>query len=241
MIFPIVLKMPGQPAPAAALYYEVAENGVFQVRETAVYRAVTRVDGPIPSLAAEREHVVLRFPRLPRRTVPDVLAFFAEVHRRHDGEAMVLLFYRGETREFRIGVPPQTIPGRRRFDGRWRADHAVIYGTVARPDGFVRLGTIHSHADLPAYSSGVDCADERYEDGLHIVFGDFHRRELSIAAAFAAGGVRFRLAPRDVLEPCTVPGRPARPEWMAQVRRAADGAGSVPLVPLPPGPPGEIR
>lgn len=218
MIFPVVLKTSEQPAPREACYYEVAENGVFQVRDTPIYRAVTRVQGLVPGLLPETEHLCLRIPRLPRRTVQDVLAFFAEVYRCHRAEAVVIVFLRAQTREFRIRVPPQTIPMRRRFDGTWRVDHAVVYGAAPRPEGFVRLGTIHSHADLPAYASHADCADEQYEDGLHIVFGDFYRAAISAAASFVANGVRFRLSPSDVLEPCGVPSRPARPDWLARVQ-----------------------
>lgn len=221
-MFPVILKTRDHVPPAAALYYEVAESGVFQVRETPLYRAVTRVEGAIPGLLPQTEHVQLRIPPLPRRRAQDVLAFFAEVYKRYRAEAVVIMFFRAETREHRIGVPQQTIPGRWRFDGRWRPDDAIIYGRVDRPAGFVRLGTIHSHGDLPAYASHTDCADEQYEDGLHIVFGDFHRPIISVAASFVANGVRFALSPDTVVEPCSVPPAAARAEWMARVRRAVD-------------------
>ncbi len=215
-MFPMVFKDAEASPCGAPLYYEIAANGVFQIRETPLYRAVTRADA-LPGLLPQHEHVRLRFPRLRRGAVQDVLAFFAEVYRRYGGEAMVVLFCRGDGRELRIDVPQQTLPARRYRDGRWRADHAVVYGHVPRPQGFVRLGTIHSHAGLPAYSSGVDCADERFEDGLHVVFGDFHRRDVSVAATFAANGARFPLPPEQVLERCQVPCRPGRREWMACV------------------------
>ena len=216
--FPVVIKRDASTAAPAQLYYELAENGVFQVRHTHLYRAVTRVEGGVPGLLQEVAHVELYFPRLPRALGQEVLAFFADVYHLHAGEAIVVLFYRHRTRDFHIGVPPQVLSGRR-FGGSWRADHSVVYGEVARPQGFVRLGTIHSHADLPAYSSYIDCADEQFEDGLHVVFGDFHKPNLSIAAAFVANGTRFAVVPSDVLEPCTIPACAARPDWMALVKR----------------------
>jgi hypothetical protein len=218
MNFPIVIKTPGHQRPNANLYYEVAENGLFQVRNTALYRAVTRVEGPLPGLLPDYERLQLDFPPLPTRLLQEVVAFFAEAYQRYEGEAVVILFYRTDTREHRVGVPPQTLSGRRSFDGKWRAHHALHYGNVTRPTSFLRLGTIHSHADLPAYSSAVDCADEQFEDGLHVVFGDFHRRELSRCASFVVNGVRFPLRADDVLEPVSFPKRPARPEWMKRIR-----------------------
>jgi hypothetical protein len=225
MNFPIVLKTPGHTEPDAGLYYLVADNGIFQVRDTPMYRAVTRTPGPVPGLRPEYERVQLKFPRLRRRQMEDVLAFFKEVYDRDRAEAIVVLFYRLATREFHLVAPPQTLLGHRRYDGRWRADHGLRYENVPRPQGCVRFGTIHSHADLPAYSSGTDCADEQFEDGLHVVVGDFGYRELSIAAAFVVNGARFRLAPAEVVEPCKLPQRRARPEWMACIKREGDDRG----------------
>jgi hypothetical protein len=224
--FPIVLKTEAAVPPPGQLYYEVAENGVFQVRETPLYRAVIRVHDGIPGLLPGAEELLIKFPRVPASVLGEVLAFFDEVYRRWEGEAVVILFYCARRREYRAVAPPQTIPGRWRHDGRWRADLAVRYEHVARPGEFVRFGTIHSHADLAAYSSGLDCDDERYEDGLHVVFGDFHRQPLSVAAAFVAGGVRFRVAPDDVLEDWRIPPRAARPDWMAQMRLEDRSAGA---------------
>ncbi len=224
MNFPVVLKTSTAEEPHVSLYYAVAENGIFQVRDTAIYRAVTRTLDRIPGLLPEYEHLRLKCPRLPRQPLEDVLAFFRAVYEQYQAEAVVLLFYRVETREFRIIAPPQTLLGRRRHDGRWRADHAVQYDNVPRPAGFVRFGTIHSHADLPAYSSGIDCADEQYEDGLHVVFGDFGLQPISVAAAFVANGVRFRLPPAEVLEPCQVLPRQPRSDWMACIQLEAKGS-----------------
>jgi hypothetical protein len=220
---PIVLKT-GDALPAPGrLYYEVAENGIFQVRDTPLYRAVIRAALPLPGLVASKEELVINFPRLGRAMVEEVLAFFHEANRRYAGEAVVIIFYAVERGEYRLVAPPQRIPGRWYSDGRWRADYSVRYQNVPRADGFIRFGTIHSHADLPAYASGLDCDDERYEDGLHIVFGNFGSPRISVAAAFVAGGVRFEVSPADVLEAARVPGGEARRDWMAQVVREHRG------------------
>ena len=60
--------------------------------------------------------------------------------------------------------------------------------------------------------------DERFEGGLHIVFGDFGRPNISRSATFVANGVRFRMDPSEVMEVCSVLNRPARPDWMAQIK-----------------------
>jgi hypothetical protein len=228
MSFPIVLKTPEgdsaeeQAVQSSKLYYRVASNGVFQVRELATHRSVTKVTSAVPGLAEERERVELRVPRLPRELLEEVLEFFAEVYRRYRGEAIVILFYDAAKHEFRVGVPPQQIRVYADYWGRWWPDHHLHYQTMERPQGFVRFGTIHSHADLQAYASHTDCEDERYEDGLHVIFGSFKSGVLSRSASFVAGGRRFDLEPDQVLEPCEVPDREAKRSWMEQVEYVED-------------------
>ncbi len=217
--FPVMLKRTDESEPPATIYYIVASNGLFQVRKTPFYRVVTRTPGPIPGLLPEKERLRLRCPRLPTALLEQVLAFFAEVQRVHRGEAIVILFYDHSSKRFRVGVPPQSVPGYYGSDGRWQSLYKLEYGSVERPEGFLRLGTIHSHADLPAYSSAVDCEDERFEDGLHIVFGDLDRNEPSRSVTFAANGVRFPQDPASLLEPASIPDRPPRADWMERVKR----------------------
>jgi proteasome lid subunit RPN8/RPN11 len=217
--FPIVLKTRARYRAPARLFYEVAANGIFQVRDTGIFRSVTQAEVEVPGLLASQEEVVLRFPRLPAWLLEDVLAFFREAYRQHGGEAIVILFYRPEDREFRAEAPSQSIPGYRDGAGVFRAHHQLRYGQVERPEGFVRMGSIHSHAQSPAYASAVDCADEQGEDGLHVVFGDVDLSRPSRSACFVSNGVRFQLEPDRVLEPCEVPMRPARADWMARLRR----------------------
>jgi hypothetical protein len=223
MTFPIVVKTRVTVEPAGSIHYLVADNGKFQIRDTPLHRSVTRVE-TVPELLPEYEHLRLKLPRIPRARIEEVIALFEEVYRRWKGEAMVFLFYSPATREYRIGVPPQTMPGRRRLDGRWIADLAIRYGSLDRPPGFLFAGDIHSHAELPAGASGRDCDDEQYEDALHVVVGSLEDREVSLSASFVSGGVRFPLVPSQVLEPFRRTARPARADWIARVRpeREAD-------------------
>lgn len=87
---------------------------------------------------------------------------------------------------------------------------AVSYGSVTRPAGHIRCGSIHSHAELGAYPSHTDCNDELDEDGLHVVIGDFGKAALSMSAAFAVAGRRFAVDLKDVLEPFDARGLRAR-------------------------------
>jgi len=226
--FPIHVKRAGETPPDSRLYYEAASNGLFRVRDTGMFRAVTRVDD-VPGLLPEREHVRLRFPRMPASLVGQAVAFFREVYRRHGGEGVLLVFYDPARERFALRPPTQWIDGYHDGQGRWRALHRISYGTAQRPEGMLRFGSLHSHADLPAYASHLDCEDEQFDDGLHGVFGDLHQVEPSLSACFVSGGVRFPLAPKDVLEPAEEPEPAARPDWLATVvRRDTTSRSAVP-------------
>ena len=217
MMFPVRLKARESHRDPARLYYLVASNGLFQVRKTATHRSVTRVTNDVPGLFPETERVDLYFPPIPATLLEDVLAFFHEVYRRYRGEAIVILFYDPKVREFHIGVPRQKISGYTDEHGRWWSDYRLDYEALKRPAGCVRFGSVHSHASLNAYASHADCADEKYEDGLHVVYGSFASADLTRSASFVADGHRFYLRPEEVLETCRVPDRDAPPGWMDHV------------------------
>ncbi len=218
MRFPILIKDGETAEPDDSLYYVVSASGVFQVRNTPGYRAVTRASGDIPGLHSEHEHLDLRCPPVPEDLVDEVLAFFRDVYQRYGGESIVILFYRPDTREFRVRAPEQTISRYRGWDGSWRVVQHLDYEHVSRPAGFLRFGSIHSHPASAAYASYTDCADEQFEDGLHIVVGDLDLAQQSRSAAFVANGVRFDLEPDEVFAARPLPDAPARAAWMDRVK-----------------------
>lgn len=225
MNFPVLLKTDPDVRSDEAIYYLVAANGLFQVRRTESYEAVTRVTGTVPGLCEQEEYVELDIPLLPRALVRRVLAFFRAVYERYSGEAIVILFYQPETCTYRVVAPPQQIPGYWTWDRRWRAYLKLSYREVERPAGYLRFGTIHSHAEFAACASDTDWADERFGDGLHIVFGHMDRAEPSRSACFVANAARFPLDADDVMARCDVPQAAPEPSWMAQVSRIESRAG----------------
>jgi hypothetical protein len=214
---PVLLKTDAEVHSDEKRYYEVASNGTFQVTDTELFRAVTRVTRDVPGLFPSRERLDMRFPPLPSEPLEEVLAFFAEVNRRFESEAIVMIFFDPAARSYCFDAPPQRIPGYRDYRGKLRAYLRLDYGSAPRPKGHLLFGTIHSHADLSAYSSGVDCDDERFGDGLHVVYGHFGSAALSRSAAFVTGGRRFHVEPAQVLPECSIPEEPARAEWMDRV------------------------
>ena len=200
-MFPIILKDGHTPEPETPIYFEAAANGVFEVRRTALFESVTRAVRGVPGLEEEHESCRLLAPRVPARIMEEATAFFCDVFRTCDGEGVVLLFYNPDTREYRMQVPRQTIPVYRTHRGQWYASLELRYEHGERPQGTVRCGSIHSHAELSAYASHTDCIDEENLDGIHAVVGHLDRDRVSVAASLTASGQRYAKSTYDLVEP----------------------------------------
>lgn len=212
-MIPIYRKTADFEEPPEAMYHLLTRDGLFRVLRTGLFTAVLKADG-VPDLESQHSSLQLGFPRLPRKLIESVYGFFQTVFDRWEAEAIVLLYFSPAQRLFRVAVPSQTIY-RYQIGSSWRTEGRVSYGYHARPEGFVKLGDAHSHADLPAFNSCVDDRDDR-EDGLRIVIGDLHRRFPSVSASFVAAGYRFRLTREEVIEDFLSPASPPE-EWLAQV------------------------
>lgn len=213
-VIPVHLKRSESPKPKDAIYYLVARNGLFLVRNNTLFSSVTREEA-IPILAPQSPSLSLKFPRVPRDIMERIYGFFQAVYQRSGGEAVALIFYSPQRKAFAVAVPPQVISCRKRARG-WQAEQRVAYGYRSRPKGYLKLGDAHSHADLPAFSSCADDEDEAGQDGLHIVLGRLDRSEPDVSVSFVANRTRFRIQREDALEDFSTP-QPPPPAWLERV------------------------
>jgi len=220
-MIPLYLKTADFQEPRDLLYYLLASNGIFLVKNNALFRSVSAAPG-IAGLASQEPETTLNFPKLPRELMEQVYGFFEFVFRKWEGEAVALLYYSLESGEFRVGIPPQKI-FRYRGLRHWHTEGRVEYGYLPRPESFLKMGDIHSHPDTSAFFSRTDDYDDA-EDGLHIVMGNLHRPPPDLRVSFVAGGTRFRLVTENVVESF---GKPIPPpaEWVSQVVCECEDAG----------------
>jgi hypothetical protein len=212
-MIPLYLKTGELTDPDDELYYLVAGNGVFLVKRSEVFTAITRVQD-VAGLEVQTPALTLTIPKLPRSLMEKIYGFFDIVYRRWDGEAVVFLFYSPENGRFHVDAPPQTLVRRRTSSG-WRTESHVEYKSLPRPEGFLWLGDVHSHCDLGAFFSATDDHDDG-QDGLRIVMGRLDRHQPDVCASFVTGGTRFELAAEDVIENFRGPVTPP-PVWLERV------------------------
>ncbi len=129
-------------------------------------------------------------PRLSRESWNQTLAFLKWANDTHHSEAQLRLFCRPHPGEWAAWAFPQ-IGGTGLSSkelGESTPEWQLQRIQFPNHEGWRLLGTIHSHADVGAFQSGTDHADERAQDGLHITVGDLGKLKFSIHARFVMGG-----------------------------------------------------
>ena len=107
-------------------------------------------------------------------------------------ESVVILFYQMDTKEWRVEVPEQDV-----------SPAGVRYKDGLQVEGFLKVGTIHSHCDFGAFHSGGDQHDEEHFDGLHVTVGKVQRDLPELSVSVVVNGHRFMKEPWDYLEGVT--------------------------------------
>jgi hypothetical protein len=186
-MFPVYLKEDGFEEPDDPIYYLVTRDGLFQVKRNLLFHARTKVRG-LTWLMSEQEAAWLQLPPVPAAILAEIVAFFREVFRAHRAEAVALLYFTQAENRYELTIPKQQVAG-----GHCR------YEIGPTPTGWVRVGTIHSHAAADAFHSELDDEDERHDDGLHVTIGNLDG-EVSVACSLVVDGRRFTLKPSDVFD-----------------------------------------
>jgi len=213
-MIPVYFKTEDFKEPEAQLYYLVTGDGLFLVKKTGLFSSQTRASGVV-GLQGQKPSLALHFGRIPRRTMERVYGFFDWAWREWRSEAILFLYYSPNNGQLLLDAPPQTIYLYRR-SGRWQAEGRVSYEALPRPEGYIKLGDIHSHGSLPPYFSEQDDWDDR-EEGLKIVIGRLDRAIPEVVVSFvAAGQHRFRIPWRDAMEDFEEPLAPPS-EWIQRV------------------------
>lgn len=183
----IFLLEDGVTLPAHGMYFVVARDGMYLRKENVVGRGLV----PVPRISflnevAERAAYCL--PPLPAALVANVLSFFRRIYQLHQSEAIVLVHYHEAEKAFRLSCPEQVVDG----GGIYR------YDAMERFDGYLLVGSIHSHAEMDAFHSCIDEKDEKKFDGVHCTMGRFDTDYVDIRCSLVMNGARFNLQPRRV-------------------------------------------
>jgi hypothetical protein len=180
----------GVELPTTGYYYVIASNGIFIHKDLGFFKTYVPVE-QIPFLNEFSDSLKIQsnLPKMPAKFVIQIKEFFKRIAVERASEAIVLVYYNRETKEFMINVPQQEIS---HVSCRYEKGKAL--------PPYYLIGTIHSHCDFNAYHSNIDTYDEQNFDGLHCTFGHNNKDNFTISASFVVNGHRFMINPLEVFE-----------------------------------------
>lgn len=187
-MFKIYVKEPNTVPPKDGIYYIIASNGTFIRKKTGFLESIVPVKG-VPWLKFQKQEAATFLPKIPVKLMAIMLNFFKEVYQEHHSEVVVLLYYNKTEKTYLIDAPVQRVSAT-----------AVDYDSDARFEDYQIVGTIHNHSNFGAFHSGVDDADERNFDGVHITTGDILKEYPTISVSLVINGTRFKLESNQIIE-----------------------------------------
>ena len=186
-MFPVIVNDGQTPFPDDDIYYIVCKEGVYLKKKLGVMESIAPVKN-ISILKSIETMATMHIKKIPAIKVQQIINFFKAVYKEYHAEAIVLLFYNQNTKKYKIICPHQEVSGA-------GADYSK--GIVI--EDYDMIGTIHSHASMSAFHSGIDDTDEKNFDGLHITFGNMRDDDISVSASIVANGFRVIVDPRDYI------------------------------------------
>lgn len=186
-LFPIRLLRDGDALPAEPTAFVVGRNGMFVKRQTVCFRAVVPA-AELPMLASVKPTAEYLLPPIPAECVMQMLLFFRAVYEREHSEAILVISYHARRGTFRLDAPEQRV-----------SSGHIGYDMPRSTEGFVFVGTVHSHGSESAFHSSTDKHDEEKFDGVHLTFGRLDWQLVDIVASLAVGGQRYPLPVERVL------------------------------------------
>lgn len=146
-------------------YYVVASDGILSRKNTAM-GVVTIKEKYFPKHLAKSEIKTgsLKFSMepLPKAIIERAFGFFRHVFKERDAEAEVLILFNENTKQYQLFAPHQETD---------LTGVESIYDPADIPDGFIVVGSIHSHCDFGAFHSSTDELDASDFNGIHITMG----------------------------------------------------------------------
>lgn len=199
MLFPIQILEEGKKVTdlsfSDGVGYVVARDGFYKKVKTRLFEYLVKIDNAevVDGLAKTIAPFANTFTGIiPRSLLRQIEAFFRKAYEAYHGEAVVLLYFNPDKKEWMVRVPPQKVRGLH-----------VTYDTseaIGEIDGFYLASSIHSHAAAGAFHSSVDDHDEVEFDGLHITIGNVDKSVRSYAVRWMLGRTSFITTIDQVLE-----------------------------------------
>ena len=189
-MFPVYLNSEKFNAPNKGSYYLLCKDGVYFRQETVIGSAFVKV-ASVPHLKDSPSDFDITAPKIDGLVIAKAWDFFREVFNVHRSESYLTLMYHKESGKFDVHCPQQEV-----------SYASVRYDRTNTPreNGWVPVGTIHSHCDFSAFHSGTDTNDEASFDGIHITLGHVNSNRFSMVSSVVFSNNRRQCDPLGLID-----------------------------------------
>jgi len=217
MPIPVYLKTADDmPRPADPEFYLLTRDGAFLCRNHPFFASDVPTRRPIRVLASHKPQVLVSYPMVEAAMLETIVGFFSRVYQLHGSEAVVLLIWDLNEQRYQLLVPEQEATVWQSSGKRSPQD--VAYRVPVLPPGQLLVGDIHSHGNMPAFTSMTDARDERHRDGVHGVVGKIESEPPEFHVELAIDGERFSLKTEQIFEGYQARRSDVPEAWLAQVK-----------------------
>jgi PRTRC genetic system protein A len=175
--------------PEDPVFYMITSDGMMKCRNNPFFRSCVKAQGAPSELEPQKPFMKLRYPKLPKVLLEQVVGFFSAIQKKFDSEAYVCMLWNKDTKEYELFCPEQEISG----------GH-VTYELPQLPPHLMVVGDIHSHVNMSAFASGTDTDDEEFRPGVHIVVGKIKSEPPEFHIEAVVDGTRFGVEETLILE-----------------------------------------
>lgn len=192
--------------------YVISKNGVHIKQKNFLYEGFFKMEKPA-FLGEVDETIVAKELKIPYQLFLSIEMFFDDTYKKYKSEAAVLLYYNQAENKWAYCVPQQTVSAAAvSYDIAKGATYVVEdnleAGLDKLPEGeWSQVGSIHSHASMSAFHSGVDDKDEFGFDGIHITIGGFNKPVHEYACRVMFGKKDFKKTLEEVVDCPIISGR----------------------------------
>lgn len=195
-------------------FYRAHRDIIVRVVDNKIFKGVICVE-ELP-VDVEEGIVEIHLPKIPKDIINEIIDFFRYVYDLHSSEAIILLWYNFDTKQWELEIPIQVTT---RASADYERDPKEE--DYLRSRGFTFVGTIHSHGNMGAFHSGTDDHDEFGLDGLHITIGHVMSKA-EFACRFIMKNISVKQEPDEVIDLPDIVYK-IKDEWKGKVKEKKYG------------------
>jgi len=153
--------------------YIVNNDEVFEEYDDPLFKGYVRTRPQVTKMAPYLSYVG---PKPPMESWKQILAFFDWAYKENKVEAQVRLYLNQKQGTWRAWAFPQEGEAAATTEVAEACDVECRKTELYSAKGWIEAGTVHSHADMSAFQSGMDKSNEDTKQGIHIAIGKLGER-----------------------------------------------------------------